>query len=307
FANFVNSDMSPDDARSMCCRLRLDNRELRKRGGGLFGSNPLTGSIGVVTINLPRMAYLSKDEKEFRDNVRHRMELGKDSLEIKRKVLEQYTREDLYPFSKYYLGDIAKQRGAFWDNHFSTIGLVGMHEAALNLLGVGIETPDGRAFALRTLSFMRDVLQEFQEQTSHLYNLEATPAEGTSYRLALKDKKDFGDIVTSGHDEPYYTNSSQLPVDFSDDIFEVLEHQDELQTSYTGGTVVHLFVGEKIEKGEICKRLVQKISKNFHLPYFTISPTFSVCPVHGYIAGEHHTCPHHVSEETTKTDMPIQQ
>ncbi len=307
FANFVNSDMSPDDARSMCCRLRLDNRELRKRGGGLFGSNPLTGSIGVVTINLPRMAYLSKDENEFRDNVRHRMELGKDSLEIKRKVLEQYTREDLYPFSKYYLGDIAKQRGAFWDNHFSTIGLVGMHEAALNLLGVGIETPEGRSFALRTLSFMRDVLQEFQEQTSHLYNLEATPAEGTSYRLALKDKKDFGDIVTSGHDEPYYTNSSQLPVDFSDDIFEVLEHQDELQTSYTGGTVVHLFVGEKIEKGEICKRLVQKISKNFHLPYFTISPTFSVCPVHGYVAGEHRTCPHHVSEETTKTEMSIQQ
>lgn len=307
FANFVNSDMSPDDARSMCCRLRLDNRELRKRGGGLFGSNPLTGSIGVVTINLPRMAYLSKDENEFRENVRHRMELGKDSLEIKRKVLEQYTREDLYPFSKYYLGEIAKQRGAFWDNHFSTIGLVGMHEAALNLLGVGIDTPDGRAFALRTLSFMRDVLQEFQEQTSHLYNLEATPAEGTSYRLALRDKKDFGDIVTSGHEEPYYTNSSQLPVDFSDDIFEVLEHQDELQTSYTGGTVVHLFIGEKIEKGEICKRLVQKISKNFHLPYFTISPTFSVCPVHGYIAGEHHTCPHHADEGTTKTVMPIQQ
>ena len=307
FANFVNSDMSPDDARSMCCRLRLDNRELRKRGGGLFGSNPLTGSIGVVTINLPRMAYLSKDENEFRENVRHRMELGKDSLEIKRKVLEQYTREDLYPFSKYYLGEIAKQRGAFWDNHFSTIGLVGMHEAALNLLGVGIDTPDGRAFALRTLSFMRDVLQEFQEQTSHLYNLEATPAEGTSYRLALRDKKDFGDIVTSGHEEPYYTNSSQLPVDFSDDIFEVLEHQDELQTSYTGGTVVHLFIGEKIEKGEICKRLVQKISKNFHLPYFTISPTFSVCPVHGYIAGEHHTCPHHADEGTTKTVMSIQQ
>ena len=235
------------------------------------------------------------------------MELGKDSLEIKRKVLEQYTREDLYPFSKYYLGEIAKQRGAFWDNHFSTIGLVGMHEAALNLLGVGIDTPDGRAFALRTLSFMRDVLQEFQEQTSHLYNLEATPAEGTSYRLALRDKKDFGDIVTSGHEEPYYTNSSQLPVDFSDDIFEVLEHQDELQTSYTGGTVVHLFIGEKIEKGEICKRLVQKISKNFHLPYFTISPTFSVCPVHGYIAGEHHTCPHHADEGTTKTVMSIQQ
>ncbi len=297
FANFVNSDMSPDDARSMCCRLRLDNRELRKRGGGLFGSNPLTGSIGVVTINLPRMAYLSRDEAEFRDKVKYLMEVGKESLEIKRKILEQYTREDLYPFSKYYLNDIFQRQGGFWDNHFSTIGLVGMHEAALNLVHKGIHTPEGRAFALRTLEFMRDILQGFQEETKHMYNLEATPAEGTSYRLALKDKKEFGDIVTSGKEEPYYTNSSQLPVDFSDDIFEVLEHQDELQTSYTGGTVVHLFVGEKIESGEVCQRLVKKITDRYHLPYFTISPTFSVCPVHGYIAGEHHTCTHMTAEE----------
>ncbi len=305
FANFVNSDMSPDDARSMCCRLRLDNRELRKRGGGLFGSNPLTGSIGVVTINLPRMAYLSRDEAEFRDKVKSLMEIGKESLEIKRKILEQYTREDLYPFSKYYLGDIFQRQGGFWDNHFSTIGLVGMHEAALNLVHKGIHTPEGRAFALRTLEFMRDVLQGFQEETRHMYNLEATPAEGTSYRLALKDKKEFGDIVTSGKDEPYYTNSSQLPVDFSDDIFEVLEHQDELQTSYTGGTVVHLFVGEKIESGEVCERLVRKITDRYHLPYFTISPTFSVCPVHGYIAGEHHTCTHTAPEEGPKnTERP---
>ena len=297
FANFVNSDMSPDDARSMCCRLRLDNRELRKRGGGLFGSNPLTGSIGVVTINLPRMAYLSRDEAEFRDKVKYLMEVGKESLEIKRKILEQYTREDLYPFSKYYLNDIFQRQGGFWDNHFSTIGLVGMHEAALNLVHKGIHTPEGRAFALRTLEFMRDVLQGFQEETKHMYNLEATPAEGTSYRLALKDKKEFGDIITSGKEEPYYTNSSQLPVDFSDDIFEVLEHQDDLQTSYTGGTVVHLFVGEKIENGEVCQRLVKKITDRYHLPYFTISPTFSVCPVHGYIAGEHHTCNHMAAEE----------
>lgn len=297
FANFVNSDMSPDDARSMCCRLRLDNRELRKRGGGLFGSNPLTGSIGVVTVNLPRMAYLSRDEAEFRDRVKSLMEIGKESLEIKRKILEQYTREDLYPFSKYYLNEIYEHQGGFWANHFSTIGLVGMHEAALNLVHKGIQTPEGRAFALRTLEFMRDILQGFQEETKHMYNLEATPAEGTSYRLALKDKKEFGDIVSSGREEPYYTNSSQLPVDFSDDIFEVLEHQDELQTSYTGGTVVHLFVGEKIENGEVCKRLVKKITDRYHLPYFTISPTFSVCPVHGYIAGEHHTCTHMMSEE----------
>ncbi len=298
FANFVNSDMSPDDARSMCCRLRLDNRELRKRGGGLFGSNPLTGSIGVVTVNLPRMAYLSRDEAEFRDRVKSLMEIGKESLEIKRKILEQYTREDLYPFSKYYLNEIYEHQGGFWANHFSTIGLVGMHEAALNLVHKGIQTPEGRAFALRTLEFMRDILQGFQEETKHMYNLEATPAEGTSYRLALKDKKEFGDIVSSGREEPYYTNSSQLPVDFSDDIFEVLEHQDELQTSYTGGTVVHLFVGEKIESGEVCKRLVKKITDRYHLPYFTISPTFSVCPVHGYIAGEHHTCTHMMPEES---------
>jgi ribonucleoside-triphosphate reductase len=297
FANFVNSDMSPDDARSMCCRLRLDNRELRKRGGGLFGSNPLTGSIGVVTINLPRMAYLSRDEAEFRDKIKYLMEVGRESLEIKRKILEQYTRDDLYPFSKYYLGDIYQQRQGYWDNHFSTIGLVGMHEAAQNLIHKGINTPEGRDFALRTLEFMRDVLQGFQAESGHMYNLEATPAEGTSYRLALKDKKEFGDIITSGKEEPYYTNSSQLPVDFSDDIFEVLEHQDELQTSYTGGTVVHLFIGEKIENGDICKRLVKKITDRYHLPYFTISPTFSVCPVHGYIAGEHHTCTHTVTEK----------
>jgi len=303
FANFVNSDMSPDDARSMCCRLRLDKRELRKRGGGLFGSNPLTGSIGVVTINLPRAAYLSKNEEEFRSRIKNLMEIGRDSLEIKRKILEQYTRDDLYPFSKYYLADVFAHHGNYWENHFSTIGLVGMHEAALNLLRVGIQTREGRDFALRTLAFMREILQRFQEETGHLYNLEATPAEGTSYRLALKDKKEFGDIISSGKEEPFYTNSTHLPVDFSDDIFEVLEHQDELQASYTGGTVVHIFVGEKIESGEVCKRLVQKITSRYRLPYFTISPTFSICPVHGYIPGEHHRCPHMVFSEEASTAM----
>ena len=299
FANFVNSDMDPDDARSMCCRLRLDNRELRKRGGGLFGSNPLTGSIGVITLNLPKAAYFADNETTFRKEVRKLMDIAKESLDIKRKILEKYTEENLYPFSKHYLKDMKKRNGFYWHNHFSTIGLVGMHEACLNLLDVGIETEEGREFALRTLEFMRTVLTEYQEESGCLFNLEATPAEGTAYRLARKDAKNISDIISSGKDEPYYTNSSQLPVDFSDDIFEVLEHQDDLQTSYTGGTVVHLFIGEKIEDWEVCKNLVQKITEKYHLPYFTISPTFSICPVHGYIAGEHHECPHSVQEKET--------
>jgi len=302
FANFVNSDMDPDDARSMCCRLRLDNRELRKRGGGLFGSNPLTGSIGVVTINLPKAAYESKDEEEFRARVRDLMGVAKESLEIKRKVLEHYTDANLYPFSKSYLKDLKARNGKYWNNHFSTIGLLGMHEAAVNLFGKGVQTEDGRNFGLRTLEFMRDVLYEFQDETGHLFNLEATPAEGTTYRLARKDKKQYSDIYTSGDQEPFYTNSSQLPVDFSDDLFEVLEHQDELQSTYTGGTVVHLFVGEKIENGDVCKNLVKKITTNYTLPYFTISPTFSVCPVHGYVPGEHHSCPHMTDEEVVHSE-----
>lgn len=292
FANFVNSDMDPEDARSMCCRLRLDNRELRKRGGGLFGSNPLTGSIGVVTINLPRAAYQARDEEEFRKIIKGLMDISRESLEIKRKVLEHYTTEDLYPFSKYYLKDLKMKNGKYWNNHFSTIGLVGMHEAGLNIIKKGIGTKEGKDFAIRTLRFMREILQKYQEETGQLFNLEATPAEGTAYRLARKDVKEYGDIITSGEKEPFYTNSSQLPVDFSDDIFDVLEHQDELQTTYTGGTVVHLFIGEKIENGDICKNLVKKVTSTYSLPYFTISPTFSVCPVHGYIAGEHHNCDH---------------
>jgi len=292
FANFVNSDMDPDDARSMCCRLRLDNRELRKRGGGLFGSNPLTGSVGVVTINLPRAAYESKDEDAFRNRVKDLMGIAKESLDIKRKVLEHYTDHNLYPFSKSYLRDLKEKMGKYWNNHFSTIGLVGMHEAAINLFGKGLNSEQGRLFGLRTLTFMREILENFQEETGFLYNLEATPAEGTAYRLARIDTAQYPDIFTSGENEPFYTNSSQMPVDFSDDIFEVLENQDELQSSYTGGTVVHLFVGEKIENGDVCKSLVKKITSNYTLPYFTISPTFSVCPVHGYVPGEHHTCPH---------------
>lgn len=291
FANFINSDMKPSDARSMCCRLRLDNRELRKRGGGLFGSNPLTGSIGVVTLNMPRIGYLSSTEKEFFARISELMELAKNSLEIKRKVLENFTDRCLYPYAKHYLEDIKKRTGTYWNNHFSTIGLIGLNEACINFLGEDISEKRSKDFAVRVLKFMREKILGYQTESDILYNLEATPGEGTTYRLARKDKQLHPNIVTSGEQEPFYTNSSQLPVDHSEDLFEVLKHQDDLQTLYTGGTVLHAFLGERIDDPEVCKRLVRKIAENFHLPYFTISPTFSVCPVHGYIAGEHHECP----------------
>jgi len=296
FSNFINSDMDPEDARSMCCRLRLDNRELRRRGGGLFGSNPLTGSIGVVTINLPRAAYLSASMTDFFERISELMRYAYDSLEIKRKQLERFTREGLYPYSRFYLAGVHERSGRFWDNHFSTIGLIGMNEASLNLLGVGIDSGEGRSLARATLEFMRRQLEGFQEESGHLYNLEATPAEGTSYRLARLDRERFPDIRTSGTEQPYYTNSSQLPVGATDDIFEALRHQDELQTLYTGGTVFHGFLGERLEDWRSARLLVKRISENFHLPYFTISPTFTICPEHGYIAGEHFSCPYHKQE-----------
>jgi ribonucleoside-triphosphate reductase (formate) len=296
FANFINSDMDPEDARSMCCRLRLDNRELRKRGGGLFGSNPLTGSLGVVTLNLPRAAYLSTSEEEFHARILNLMDIARESLQTKRKIVERYTEKNLYPYSKFYLAGVKQRSGQYWSNHFSTIGLSGMHEALQNLMNKGIECQEGRALALKTLQVMRQRLQEYQEEDGELYNLEATPAEGTSYRFARLDRREFPDIITSGTDEPYYTNSSQYPVDGSSDVFEVLEHQDELQSSYTGGTVLHIFLGESIDNPEACRNLVRRIAENYHLPYFTISPTFSICPVHGYIRGEHHECTH-VKEE----------
>ncbi|WP_020674936.1 ribonucleoside triphosphate reductase [Geopsychrobacter electrodiphilus] len=293
FSNFINSDMDPEDARSMCCRLRLDNRELRRRGGGLFGSNPLTGSIGVVTINLPRAAYLTDSMSDFFARIGRLMKLAYESLELKRKQLERFTEEGLYPYSKFYLGGIRERTGRYWDNHFSTIGLIGMNEACLNLIGVGIDSAEGEALAKSTLEFMRKQLEAFQEETGHLYNLEATPAEGTSYRLASVDRKRFPDIITAGTEEPYYTNSTQLPVGSTDDIFSALQHQDSLQTLYTGGTVFHGFLGERIEDWRGARLLVRRIAENFHLPYFTLSPTFTICPVHGYIAGEHFACPHH--------------
>ena len=297
FSNFINSDMKPEDARSMCCRLRIDNRELTKRGGSLFGSNPLTGSIGVVTINMPRIGFLSKDEDEFIERVEKLMILAEESLEIKRKILEKFTETDLYPYAKYYLRDVKNRFNEYWKNHFSTIGLVGMDEACLNLLGENIASDNSRAFTLRVLDFMRKKLIQFQEETGNNYNLEATPAEGTAYRLAKEDKDKYPEIICANEEEykkgapPFYTNSTQLPVNFTDDIFEALELQDEIQTKYTGGVVLHIFAGERINDYNIIKVLVRKICENYHLPYFTFTPTFSVCPTHGYLSGEHNECP----------------
>jgi anaerobic ribonucleoside-triphosphate reductase len=297
FANFINSDMNPEDARSMCCRLRLDNRELRKRIGGLFAAAPLTGSVGVVTINMARLGYLAHDETDFLEWLERLMEIARTSLEIKRDLLEALTAQGLYPYSHHYLHAVKQRFGSYWSNHFSTIGLIGMNETCLNLLGVGIAHPEGKAFAVRTLRFMREVLARFQAETGRLYNLEATPAEGASFRLARADRSRFPNIITAGTDQvPYYTNSTHLPVVYSDDLFEVLEHQDELQTLYTGGTVQHIFLGEQLDDWRQARRLVRTVAENFRLPYYTLTPTFSICPVHGYISGEHAYCPYDHTE-----------
>jgi len=298
FSNFVNSDMNRDDARSMCCRLRLDNRELRKRGGGLFGANPLTGSLGVVTINMARLGYLSKDENDFKSRLLELMKIAKESLEIKRKVVETFTENGLYPYSKYYLSQIKERFGSHWKNHFNTIGLNGMNEAVVNLLNEDITTKKGNQFALDIMDFMREVIADFQAETDDLYNLEATPAEGCTYRFAKKDKELYPDIICANNSlvknegaDPYYTNSTHLPVSFTDDIFSALDLQDDLQIKYTGGTVLHGFLGEKINDPELTKKLVKTIVENYRLPYFTITPTFSICPIHGYLSGEHKYCP----------------
>ncbi len=296
FANFVNSDLSPDDVRSMCCRLRLDTRELKKRGGGLFGANPLTGSIGVVTINLPRLGYLSKDEDEFFESLFSLMDIARDSLEIKRKVIERLTEKGLYPYARFYLRTVKEMYGVYWKNHFSTIGLIGMNEALMNLIGGDITTEEGRSLAEKILVKMRGKLLDYQEETGNLFNLEATPAEGTSYRLARIDKKRYSDIVVANEPtwkegaEPYYTNSTLPPVDWTDDIFDVLDNQDPLQTKYTGGTVLHIYLGERID-ALAAKTLVRRIFSNYSLPYISVTPTFSICPKHGYIPGEHEFCP----------------
>lgn len=292
FANYVNSDLSPEDAVSMCCRLRLDVKELRKRGGGLFGSNPLTGSIGVFSINLPRIGYLSQSEDEFFSRLKTIATVGKTSLEIKRKIIEHQTENGLYPYSAVYLKDVKKRFGQYWFNHFNTIGIIGMHEALLNFMGKGIETPEGNAFAIRVMEFLRALMQDFQTETGHSYNLEATPAEGTSYRLAKLDKERYLDIITSGKDVPYYTNSTQLPVGYTDDIIEMVDLQDELQSLYTGGTVQHLYLGERIEDLQTAKLLIQRIFSSYKMPYISLTPTFSVCDEHGYLPGEQFVCPH---------------
>ncbi|TVR08328.1 MAG: ribonucleoside triphosphate reductase [Planctomycetota bacterium] len=298
FSNFINSDLDPSDARSMCCRLRLDTRTLAHRGGGLFGANPLTGSIGVVTLNLPRVGYLADDEESLFARIDHLMDMARDSLELKRKTLERLTDRNLYPYSKFYLRHIKEAHGCYWRNHFGTIGLVGLNEAMVNFLGEGIDSEAGRALGLRVLEHMRERLVQYQEASGNLYNLEATPAEGTSYRLARADKRAHPAILVANEcacrdegAEPFYTNSSHLPVGHSDDVMAVLDHQDDFQCSYTGGTVLHAFAGEAMADPQAVKRFVQIVCRNHRLPYFTFTPTFSVCPEHGYLQGEQHNCP----------------
>jgi len=297
FANFVNSDMDPEDARSMCCRLRIDNRELNRRGGGLFGSAPLTGSIGVVTMNLPRLAYEAKTEQDFFSRLSHSMDLAKESLETKRKVLERFTEDNLYPYITFYLRHIKERFDEYWKNHFSTIGLLGMSEACVNLFGKTVATDEGQAFALKVLEYMREKLKAYQLETGNNYNLEATPAEGTSYRLARLDKARYPNIQCANEagylegQPPFYTNSSQLPVDYTTDLFEVLDLQDEIQSQYTGGTVQHLFIGERVECVETVKNLIRKICTNYKMPYVSLTPTFSVCSSCGYLTGEIKVCP----------------
>ncbi|MBN1615986.1 MAG: ribonucleoside triphosphate reductase [Spirochaetales bacterium] len=283
FQNFLNSDLNPADVRSMCCRLQLDKRELRKRGGGLFGSDEFTGSIGVVTINMPQIAYLAKTDAQFYARLDYLMEQAKISLRLKRKVIERLLDGGLFPYTRRYLTHL--------NNHFSTIGICGMNEACLNFLGVDITDPRGKAFAEKVLLHMRQKLADFQVETGDLFNLEATPAESTSYRLARHDKKKYPDIITSGDADPFYTNSSQLPVGYTADIFDALDHQEALQTKYTGGTVFHIFLGEAVKDWESCRDLVKAVASNYRLPYFSISPTFSICPVHGYLNGEFFECP----------------
>ena len=287
FSNYINSDMKPSDVRSMCCRLRLDLRELRKKTGGFFGSGESTGSVGVVTINMPRIAYQSKDEKEFYRRLDHMMDIAARSLKTKREVITRLLDEGLYPYTKRYLGT--------FENHFSTIGLIGMNEAGLNAawLGKGLEDPKTQQFTKEVLNHMRERLSDYQEEYGDLYNLEATPAESTAYRLAKHDRAKWPDIKTAGHegDTPYYTNSSHLPVDYTEDIFSALDIQDDLQTLYTSGTVFHAFLGEKLPDWKAAASLVRKIAENYKLPYYTLSPTYSVCANDGYLADEHFTCP----------------
>jgi ribonucleoside-triphosphate reductase len=307
FANFINSDMKPEDARSMCCRLRIDNRELQKRGGGLFGASPLTGSIGVVTINLPRLGYLSKNESDFMERLKSMMDTANQSLEIKRNVLEKLTSSNLYPYMSFYLRSVEQRFNEYWKNHFSTIGIIGLNEACMNLFGEGVGSEKGKIFGEKVLDFMREILIQYQQETGNYYNLEATPAEGTSYRLAKLDLKKYPDIISASEktDIPFYTNSSQLPVNYSDDIFENLNLQDSMQSKYTGGTVMHMFIGERIKDTEALKTFIKTVCENYSLPYFSITPTFSVCPKCGYLEGEQPECPKCKNEKYKQIDQQI--
>lgn len=284
FQNFLNSSLKPSDVRSMCCRLQLDLRELKAKGGGLFGSAEMTGSIGVVTINLARIGYLAKTKEEFLQRLGRLMDLAKISLDMKRKVIEENMEKGLLPYTKRYLGSL--------HNHFSTIGINGSNEACLNFLGEDISHPESKKFIVEVLDFMRKKLADYQEETNNFYNLEATPAEGTTYRFAKEDQKRYPDIIQAGtKDAPYYTNSTHLPVSYTDNPMEALDHQDDLQTKYTGGTVLHMFLGERIMNWKVCRDLVKRIAENYRLPYFTMTPTFSICPTHGYLNGEQKHCP----------------
>lgn len=293
FANFVNSDLSPDDARSMCCRLRLDTRELRHKGGGLFGANPLTGSIGVVTINLPRIGHLADDKESFLSILDERLDIAAKSLDVKRKVVEEYTENNLYPYTKHYLQAVKQRTGRYWSNHFATIGIIGLEEAMVNLLGDGMSDSEGaRDFGLGVMDHIKDRLLEFQDKYDCNFNLEATPAEGTSHRLTQLDKKAYPDMKAFKNDSlVIYSNSSQPPVNTYSDPFELLEQQNEFQTKYTGGTVIHFFLGEQVKDPALVKKFVKTVCSKYNIPYFTVTPTFSVCKEHGYIVGEVHKCP----------------
>lgn len=298
FQNFINSDLNVGDVRAMCCRLQMDMTQLVKKTGGRWASGAQTGSIGVVEINLPRIGYLAKDSKEkFFELLDEQLENCKEVLEQKRDIVTEHMENGLTPYTKRYLGS--------FKTFFSTVGILGMNEALLNMWGKDITTEKGQSFAKEVLDHIQSRLIEFQEETDHLYNLEATPAEGSSYRLAKLDKKKFQNIVTAGNGEPYYTNSTQLPVDYTDDVFAALDLQDELQSTYTGGTVFHVFLGEKLASGKECKALVKKIAQNYRLPYFSITPTFSICPTHGYLQGEQQTCPHENGDGSPCDEQPL--
>lgn len=292
FANYCNSDLKPEDATSMCCRLRIDRTKLDKRGGGLFGSNPLTGSVGVVTINMPRLGYLSNSKKDFFTRLETLMDLAARSLVMKRKFIEEKTDQDLYPYVKLYLEDIKKRTGSYWTNHFNTIGLVGMNECCLNFMNKDITQHSAQEFVKEVLNYMREKMIGYQQEYNTPFNLEATPAEGTSYKLAKYDSEKYKNIITAGTQEnPYYTNSSQIGVNMMGDLFNDLKHQDGLQTLYTGGTVFHIYMGEIIDDPNAVKLLLKKICNTFTIPYISFTPTFSICPTCGLISGEHEFCP----------------